>query len=921
MKLLAAIAVVCLSASAMAQVQLGKGVQIGGSSSSGGVSSFNSRTGAIVPANGDYTLGNIGAGASASGLFDFSPATHLKLPSRAGYTAAVSGEIGYNSTDGNIHFNISSTDLILLGVPSASLPTNGHCAQFTLIGAWWELTDAGAACGSGSGGLTGQVAGYAVEAATPTTATGPFPMDDSITNANTITAHKAFTVNDGTGNPGCISLSASQICLSAPPYNASNAGATTTTTSGTFAVGTSGTIASCSTFRTGNGVLITGAGASGANYVGTIVTCTGTTLTVTPATSTSVATSTVVKHDESAAINTALAALTTTGGTIYGCGVYLVNGPLLDPTGANSLLKVPTILSVAGSTNITITLEGCMPTTPNGSALSGMTLQTSVDTAGGAFIGGKDNASTTFGPFTAVKLVMEHVNVLSTVAAPNLNLIDATWINALAANDMLIAGTCSSIPASSTGGIGLQTPNLANNFQITIDKTFVGCMPKAVLAREHTQIGTLWMANSHDCLTLDGGAGVGANSIAASYVWAQGCSNYAVAGINSTGINIQMYDMETDPGTGTDILDASNQLTGILNYRKQAPQGAATLSGGGNLSACDMRTNICTGGAVTFAGALGGTAGAAKAVFYFGGSISSASYNAYAPFLGSGSVYYANIGIDISHSLFTTWHNTAGTQFGSFDTTGATFPVALGGSQVWSTNPVFIGHANLDGSIVPTAAGLLNVGTTNQFFVTAAGGATATNVTDSALTSGNCVQASTGGLLTTTAGPCGAGGSGALTQITKTVLGAPAASITFSSIPGTYTSLKVVFTGQGSGAVTDTNVQFNGDTTTDYNWVQSLAVPAFASANGNGVTSIHAAILTASSTAPAATSADCTIAGYAATVFGKNISCNFVVNNSGLATGTNVGSWTGTAAITSITLFPTAGNFVTGTTATLYGVQ
>lgn len=202
MKLFAAMAAVCLCASVEAQVQLGKGVQIGGSVSGGVVSSFNTRTGAVVPANGDYTLSNIGAGASPTGLFDFSAATHIKLPIHAGYTAAVSGEIGYDSTNGNAHFNISNTDLILLGVPSASLPTSGQCAQFQEIGAWWQLI--GVSCGSGI--LTGQTAGYAVEAATPTTATTNFPLDDAVTLAGYITAHKKFQVVSGGSDPSEFSL-------------------------------------------------------------------------------------------------------------------------------------------------------------------------------------------------------------------------------------------------------------------------------------------------------------------------------------------------------------------------------------------------------------------------------------------------------------------------------------------------------------------------------------------------------------------------------------------------------------------------------------------------------------------------------------------------------------------------------------------
>ena len=56
--------------------------------------------------------------------------------------------------------------------------------------------------GGGGGSISGQTAGYAIEAASPTTATGPFPLDDSVTTANTITAHKAFAVDDGSGIGG-----------------------------------------------------------------------------------------------------------------------------------------------------------------------------------------------------------------------------------------------------------------------------------------------------------------------------------------------------------------------------------------------------------------------------------------------------------------------------------------------------------------------------------------------------------------------------------------------------------------------------------------------------------------------------------------------------------------------------------------------
>lgn len=54
---------------------------------------------------------------------------------------------------------------------------------------------------SGSGVISGQTAGFAVEAATATTATGPFPMDDAVTTSGFVTIHKNLqVVGTGTAN-------------------------------------------------------------------------------------------------------------------------------------------------------------------------------------------------------------------------------------------------------------------------------------------------------------------------------------------------------------------------------------------------------------------------------------------------------------------------------------------------------------------------------------------------------------------------------------------------------------------------------------------------------------------------------------------------------------------------------------------------
>jgi len=79
-------------------------------------------------------------------LNDFSATTQFKLPVVAGYTAPLPGEIGYDSTNGNVHADFTSVDLILAGFPSASLPSNNDCLHATKISNWWEINGGNGPC-------------------------------------------------------------------------------------------------------------------------------------------------------------------------------------------------------------------------------------------------------------------------------------------------------------------------------------------------------------------------------------------------------------------------------------------------------------------------------------------------------------------------------------------------------------------------------------------------------------------------------------------------------------------------------------------------------------------------------------------------------------------------------------------------------
>ena len=168
-----------------------------------------------------------------------------------------------------------------------------------------------------------------------------------------------------------------------------------------------------------------------------------------------------------------------------------------------------------------------------------------------------------------------------------------------------------------------------------------------------------------------------------------------------------------------------------------------------------------------------------------------------------------------------------------------------------------------------------------------------------------------------------------MTLIGDTLLGASATNITFSSIPGTYKHLLLVLSSRGDGAVTNENirVQLNGDTASNYAYILASAASASVSSVSSGGTTgmVVGTQPGASATANMVGTVELRFLDYARTTLFKGVT----INGAGVdATATNSfsisggGVWKSTAAITSIKLFPTTStNFVTGTRATLYGVN
>jgi hypothetical protein len=142
------------------------------------------------------------------------------------------------------------------------------------------------------------------------------------------------------------------------------------------------------------------------------------------------------------------------------------------------------------------------------------------------------------------------------------------------------------------------------------------------------------------------------------------------------------------------------------------------------------------------------------------------------------------------------------------------------------------------------------------------GALTAPSITDSGLTSGNCVQASTNGLLTTTTGPCGSG-SGTVTGSSLTsgqlIVGAGGSAIAIGNLTGDVTTLNSTATTLANSGVT---AGIYTKLTVDAKGRATLGATAAASDLSNGTTGTGlialatSPALTGTPTAPTQSTAD-----------------------------------------------------------------
>lgn len=162
--------------------------------------------------------------------------------------------------------------------------------------------------------------------------------------------------------------------------------------------------------------------------------------------------------------------------------------------------------------------------------------------------------------------------------------------------------------------------------------------------------------------------------------------------------------------------------------------------------------------------------------------------------------------------------------------------------------------------------------------------------------------------------------------IATNTLTSNAASITFSSISGTYTDLVLIVSAQQVTNGEDLALQFNSDTGTNYSRIYLCGDTSTATVHSGRSTNVNQVILDHHATPPTANSFSTAIinifnysnANVYKTVLNRN---GAVDSNPAQGVVMNVGLWRNTSAITSVKIFCTnSSNLKTGTIATLYGI-
>lgn len=163
--------------------------------------------------------------------------------------------------------------------------------------------------------------------------------------------------------------------------------------------------------------------------------------------------------------------------------------------------------------------------------------------------------------------------------------------------------------------------------------------------------------------------------------------------------------------------------------------------------------------------------------------------------------------------------------------------------------------------------------------------------------------------------------------IANNTLSSSAASVTFSSIPSSYTDLVVRISARDNSVNTYLQMFFtyNNNTTAVYSVTKLTGTGSVASSTRQSTQTEHQDPLETSNNATGNTfsSAELYIPNYSGATYNKVYSSSSVAENNATTAGIQAASglWRATTAISSIEIYPTTGSFVSGSSFYLYGIK
>lgn len=159
--------------------------------------------------------------------------------------------------------------------------------------------------------------------------------------------------------------------------------------------------------------------------------------------------------------------------------------------------------------------------------------------------------------------------------------------------------------------------------------------------------------------------------------------------------------------------------------------------------------------------------------------------------------------------------------------------------------------------------------------------------------------------------------------IAKNVLTSSASSVSFSSIPGTYTDLMLLLSARSdrvTGTTDDAEILFNSSSS-NFSYRTLYGNGASALSSSSASLNLYGVVNNASTTANTFTNGEIYIPNYAgSTNKSFSVSLAHENNNTTAFIWTEAGLWSNTAAITSVTLDLASGSYVSGSSFFLYGI-